>query len=74
MKLIARKPHKVNGRQVQPGEEYEVSGRWPRIFTVLGWAELAPESLPMADVVAHVDVEPVRRKRVYRRRDLTAEG
>lgn len=63
--VVAKKPYK--GRAV--GSEVEVSGRIARVLMAVGLAVRYAEPEP----VIEPEPEPVREKRSYRRRDMTAE-
>lgn len=87
-RLVATVRHLIDGRWVKPGQSFEVPANQVAGFVRNRWAtrmlepERAPEpfqpQLPKADESPQPQAGPEPRRasgtRVYRRRDLTAEG
>lgn len=62
MQLIAKKDFPYNSRQLKAGDAFEpVSDAQGEAMVVIGLARKP-------------DIEPMRTKRAYRRRDMVAEG
>lgn len=82
MRLIAEKDLTYARASVRVGEEFNASASDAKLLIRIGFAHEAPTAAE--EVVAGVrwtaqvesarTSEPVKRRRTYRRRDMTAEG
>lgn len=74
-KLVANKAFTYARRALKPGDSFDAASRRDaRVLVATGRASRQPEdAAPAVPVISPAPVAPIRAKRRYNRRDLTAE-